>query len=58
MSYPKTIDEYDDLELERELRLRMRARARGLCDYCGQLKTTPPCKFLHRHCFSGEDGDS
>ena len=47
--YMKDLDEYTEEQLEQELRRRFNQRAQGRCDYCGQLKTAPSCKFHKRH---------
>lgn len=49
MSYPKTLDEYTDLQLAAEIERREKLRASGKCDYCERSNTTEPCQFPTRH---------
>ena len=49
MSYRLDLDEMSEEKLLAELFRRSKLRAQGLCDYCGRLPSTNPCKFPHRH---------
>lgn len=49
MSYPKSLDEYTDLELAQEIEKREKLRAEGKCDYCYRPNTTTVCKHADRH---------
>lgn len=49
MSYPRDLDEFEEIELQKELDRRLKLRQSGRCDYCGREITTPICRFPDRH---------
>lgn len=49
MSYPRDLDEFEDIELFQEIERRKDDRAKGLCDYCHRAYTTSACRFADRH---------
>lgn len=57
MSYPKDLDEMDEIKLADEVERRRQTRAAGLCDYCGRKPDTDPCKFPDRHRAAGGPND-
>jgi hypothetical protein len=54
VSYPRSLDEYNDVELKDEIKRREKLAKKKRCTYCEQSVDAPACRFPERHSRKGK----